>query len=192
VKVFLGTGTGTFSSSLTLPMIGPMFGETVGIGDFNGDGFDDIAATTFYDPGPVAVFLNNADWPPVSPAAMRPASIAAPAAPADLRLGTAAAPSLAAELPASARATGAAGVHTFTNTGLGETTLITPGDQSITATDTASGINGSATVTVTLGPLDLSVPKHDAAAKDLVFAALATDGHSQQPFDLFGPPALDG
>jgi autotransporter-associated beta strand protein len=45
------------------------------------------------------------------------------------------------------------GVHTFTNTGLGETTLITPGDQSITATDTVSGINGSATVTVASGPL---------------------------------------
>jgi probable HAF family extracellular repeat protein len=73
-----------------------------------------------------------------------------------------------------------AGVHTFTNSSLGETTLITPGDQSITATDTASGINGSATVTVTLGPLDLSVP------------ALARDRHSQQPFDLFGSPALDG
>jgi autotransporter-associated beta strand protein len=45
------------------------------------------------------------------------------------------------------------GVHTFTNTGLGETTLVTPGDQSITATDTVSGINGGAILTVMAGGL---------------------------------------
>jgi hypothetical protein len=44
---------------------------------------------------------------------------------------------------------GDAGVHTFTDTGLGEITLVTPGDQTITVTDTADGtITGSATVTV--------------------------------------------
>jgi autotransporter-associated beta strand protein len=43
------------------------------------------------------------------------------------------------------------GVHTFSNTGLGETTLITLGDQTLTTTDTGSGIAGSATVTVTAG-----------------------------------------
>jgi predicted outer membrane repeat protein len=42
-----------------------------------------------------------------------------------------------------------AGVHTFTDTGLGETTLLTRGQQSITATDTADGsIVGSAAVKV--------------------------------------------
>jgi hypothetical protein len=35
----------------------------------------------------------------------------------------------------------------------GGVTLITPGNQSITATDTVSGINGTATVTVTMSPL---------------------------------------
>jgi hypothetical protein len=43
-----------------------------------------------------------------------------------------------------------AGVHTFTDTGLGETTLITPGDQTLTVTDTADdSIVGNATITVT-------------------------------------------
>jgi streptogramin lyase len=41
------------------------------------------------------------------------------------------------------------GVHTFTDTGLGETTLIAEGDQTVTATDTGSGITGTAPVTVT-------------------------------------------
>ena len=42
-----------------------------------------------------------------------------------------------------------AGIHTFTDTGLGETTLITRGQQTITATDTADGsITGSADVKV--------------------------------------------
>jgi glucose/arabinose dehydrogenase len=46
-----------------------------------------------------------------------------------------------------------AGVHTFTDTGLGETTLVTLGDQTLTATDTPSGsLTGSATVTITGGP----------------------------------------
>jgi hypothetical protein len=41
------------------------------------------------------------------------------------------------------------GSHTFTDTGLGETTLITPGDQTLTVMDTADNtIAGSATVTV--------------------------------------------
>jgi hypothetical protein len=41
------------------------------------------------------------------------------------------------------------GLHTFTDTGLGETTLRTPGDQMLTVTDTADvTITGSATVTV--------------------------------------------
>jgi hypothetical protein len=49
---------------------------------------------------------------------------------------------------------GDGGVHTFTDTGLGETTLVTPGDQTLTVTDTADGtITGTATVTVgTTGP----------------------------------------
>ena len=42
-----------------------------------------------------------------------------------------------------------AGMHTFTDTGLGETTLITRGQQTVTATDTADGsITGSANVKV--------------------------------------------
>jgi hypothetical protein len=45
------------------------------------------------------------------------------------------------------------GVHTFTDTGLGETTLITPGDQMLTVMDTAdTTITGSATITVNSGP----------------------------------------
>jgi hypothetical protein len=45
-----------------------------------------------------------------------------------------------------------AGVHTFTDTGRGETTLITPGDQMLTVTETGEDtISGSATVTVNPG-----------------------------------------
>jgi hypothetical protein len=41
------------------------------------------------------------------------------------------------------------GVHTFTDTGLGETTLVTAGEQTLTVTDTANGaIAGSALITV--------------------------------------------
>src|SRR5262249_33980640 len=44
------------------------------------------------------------------------------------------------------------GVHTSTDTGLGETTLVTPGDQVLTVTDTADGtITSSAIVTITAG-----------------------------------------
>jgi hypothetical protein len=48
---------------------------------------------------------------------------------------------------------GDGGTHTFTDTGLGETTLITPGDQTLTVMDTADNtIMGSATITVSAGP----------------------------------------
>jgi hypothetical protein len=44
---------------------------------------------------------------------------------------------------------GDGGVHTFTDTGLGDTTLVTPGEQSLVVTDTADGtINGTSTLTV--------------------------------------------
>ena len=44
------------------------------------------------------------------------------------------------------------GVHTFTDTGLGETTLVTPGDQTLRVTDTAENtLSGSSSVTVS-GP----------------------------------------
>jgi hypothetical protein len=55
------------------------------------------------------------------------------------------------------------GLHTFTDTGLGETTLITPGDQMLTVTDTADGtITGSANVTVEPGG---SAPAHDGSPR---------------------------
>jgi hypothetical protein len=44
--------------------------------------------------------------------------------------------------------TGDNGVHTFS----GGVTLVTVGDQTLTVTDTASGITGSATITVGPGP----------------------------------------
>jgi hypothetical protein len=45
------------------------------------------------------------------------------------------------------------GVHTFTDTGLGETTLVTPGDQMLTVMDTADNtITGSTTITVSSMP----------------------------------------
>jgi hypothetical protein len=45
------------------------------------------------------------------------------------------------------------GVHTFTDSGLGEITLVTPGDRTLIVTDTSGdGITGSVTVTVTDGP----------------------------------------
>jgi len=44
------------------------------------------------------------------------------------------------------------GMHTFTDTGLGEITLVTPGDQVLAVTDTADAtLTGSATVTVEPG-----------------------------------------
>ncbi len=82
-------------------------------------------------------------------------------------------------LPADYTFTAAdAGVHTFNDTGLGETTLLTRGYQSLTVTDTADGsIIGSATVKVKhLRHHDgssLGVPAgQDLAAADRVFAAL--------------------
>jgi hypothetical protein len=41
------------------------------------------------------------------------------------------------------------GVHTFTDTGLGEITLVTPGEQTLSVTDTTDDtISGNATITV--------------------------------------------
>jgi hypothetical protein len=66
------------------------------------------------------------------------------------------------------------GQHTFTDTGLGETTLRTPGEQLLTVTDTADGaITGSAIVTV--------VPRPPAVASchDLAQARAGTPHRSR-------------
>jgi hypothetical protein len=75
---------------------------------------------------------------------------------------------------------GDGGVHTFTDAGLGETTLITAGDQILTAADTAAAITGSATVTVNgaAPPAGQRRPggggraAREVAAADRFFAAL--------------------
>ena len=72
------------------------------------------------------------------------------------------------------------GVHTFTDTGLGETTLITRGYQALTFTDTADGsILGSATVKVKHLRRHNGSPGvpagHDLAAADRFFAALVAE-----------------
>jgi streptogramin lyase len=62
-------------------------------------------------------------------------------------------------LPANYTFTAAdGGVHTFTNTGLGETTLISEGDQTLAVSDPVSGLSGSATVTVLVGPVPAPAP----------------------------------
>jgi probable HAF family extracellular repeat protein len=103
-------------------------------------------------------------WVPVSFAVTAPAST--------VHL-TSSAPQ--AVLPADYTFTAAdAGVHTFSDTGLGETTVVTPGDQTVTATDTADDtITGSAAVTVNSsapaprGPLRANP---DVAPVDRLFA----------------------
>jgi hypothetical protein len=92
------------------------------------------------------------------------------------------------------------GAHTFTDTGQGETTLITPGDQTVTGTDTTdNSITGSAIVTVTTGnaplpgwalasqpsspptaqaqpPARSEPPRPEVVAGDRLFASLSKGG----------------
>jgi hypothetical protein len=62
----------------------------------------------------------------------------------------------------------------------GGVTLITLGDQTLTATDTVSGINGSATVTVTSGPLSgrgsVGLVEMLSMSSQVQVAPVATDG----------------
>ncbi len=76
-------------------------------------------------------------------------------------------------LPADYTFTAAdAGVHTFTDTGLGETTLFTHGHQSVTVTDTADGsIMGSATVKVK------RANQGNSWSGDIYRGVLAAQGH---------------
>jgi len=72
------------------------------------------------------------------------------------------------------------GVHTFTDTGLGETTLLTHGFQTLTVTDTAdSSVMGSTTVKVKHRRLPdggtPSVRADQGLAADRFFAALGSE-----------------
>ena len=64
-------------------------------------------------------------------------------------------------------------VHTFTDTGLGEITPVTPGDQTLTVTDTTDDtINGNAAITVMGGNL---AGRHDKFWTDLAPSLLSAD-----------------
>jgi hypothetical protein len=65
------------------------------------------------------------------------------------------------------------GVHTFTDTGLGEITLVTPGDQILNVADTTDNtINGNATITVMGGNVSRT---HDRFWTDLAPSLLSAD-----------------
>ena len=65
------------------------------------------------------------------------------------------------------------GVHTFTDTGLGEITLVTRGDQTLTVTDTTDDtINGNATITVMGGNTAWT---HDRFWTDLAPSLVSAD-----------------
>ena len=65
------------------------------------------------------------------------------------------------------------GVHTFTDTGLGEITLVTPGEQTLSVTDTTDDtISGNATITVMGGNAPWT---HDRFWTDLAPSVVSAD-----------------
>ncbi len=84
-----------------------------------------------------------------------------------------------------------AGIHTFTDTGLGEVTLITEGDQTLTVTDTVDAtITGTATITVTAGPApagrrSLAVALHPAVPGQALALDAATANLERARVDGF-------
>jgi hypothetical protein len=78
VSVFLGNGDGTFQEPLSFAVDnGP---RGLAVGDFNGDGFPDLATANFGPSRDVSVLINAADWssqpgaPALLPLADRPGS----------------------------------------------------------------------------------------------------------------------
>jgi VCBS repeat protein len=60
VQVFLGNGDGTFPAPLSFPVdTGP---TGLAVGDFNGDGFPDLATANYSTARDVSVLINAADW----------------------------------------------------------------------------------------------------------------------------------
>jgi hypothetical protein len=60
VKVFLGNGDGTFPAPLSFHVDSDPTG--LAVGDFNRDGFPDLATANFHTSGDVSVLINAADW----------------------------------------------------------------------------------------------------------------------------------
>jgi hypothetical protein len=151
VSILLGNGDGTFQSPLNYA--DSAYPWSVAAGDFNGDGYPDLALAN-NQASTVSVLLNAADW-----SAPQASSFSVSGFPSPTTAGTAGSFTVTAKyadgstdthyidtvnftssdpqavLPAEYTFTAAdAGVHTFS------ATLATAGAQSITATDYTSGI----------------------------------------------------
>jgi len=167
ISVLLGNGDGTFQSPLRYAA-GPS-PYAVAVGDFNGDGFPDLAVAN--NPGSgatstVSVLLNAADW-----SAPQASSFAVSGFPSPTTAGTAgnftvtvkyadgttdvnyngtvlfSSSDPQAVLPGAYTFTAAdAGTHTFT------ATLKTAGTQSITATDLTTGLVSGTDAGITVNP----------------------------------------
>jgi hypothetical protein len=62
VSILLGNGDGTFQASQAYGAGGSPY--SVAVGDFNGDGYPDLALANHVPPGTVTVLLNDAHWGP--------------------------------------------------------------------------------------------------------------------------------
>jgi hypothetical protein len=83
VSVFLGDGQGGFQSALNFPS-GVVFASGLAVGDFNRDGFPDVAITdgsfNTATSNTVAVLINSGSWPALT-TATSPAAMTGPATP---------------------------------------------------------------------------------------------------------------
>jgi hypothetical protein len=77
VQVFLGNGDGTFQAPQAFAVDHNPLG--LAVGDFNGDGFPDLATANFSNSsGDVSVLINAADWPAPPGAASPPPPLPTP------------------------------------------------------------------------------------------------------------------
>jgi hypothetical protein len=169
LSVFLGNGDGSFQSPQNYDA--GLYPSGVALGDFNGDGFPDLAVAGASGTSTVSVLINTGDW-----SVPQASSLTVNGFPSSITAGTAGSFIVTAKyadgsvddnytgtvhftssdpqaiLPADYTFTAAdAGMHTFS------ATLTTAGAQSITATDTANLTSSDTGIQVNLG-LSVSGP----------------------------------
>jgi FG-GAP-like repeat len=183
VRVQLGRGDGTFADVQIVLAGASWYGGYLAVGDFNGDGFPDLALSNYYEDGGrlVKVMLNDGVWAPPAP---QVGSFVVSGFPSPTTAGTTGTFTVTARLANGTTATGYTGTVHFTSSD-GQAGL--PADYTFTAAD--QGVHTFNAVLKTAGTQSLTATSVTSTSVTGSQAGITVNPAATSTFTVAGFPS---